>query len=198
MKTVWCNCSGGQWNSGGQCHKETEPIFNETYLTNYPSKMRALEYVLKEMKTPVTYLNISRLTDYRKDGHPSIYRMKYKTKEEQITAEQSQDCSHWCLPGVPDTWNELLYASLLKAGWGSGQKWKGTFVLFKAAYMLIQMMYVGCSLCRVRVPMYVHFWFQRYQKYNVIHFYLQLWIHVIDWSMLGLQKQSLNLQLILF
>ncbi|ONI30409.1 hypothetical protein PRUPE_1G249700 [Prunus persica] len=107
--------SGGQWNSGGQCHKEAEPIFNETYLGNYPSKMRALEHVLQEMKTPVTYLNISKLTDYRKDGHPSIYRMKYKTVEEQITAEQSQDCSHWCLPGVPDTWNELLYASLLKA-----------------------------------------------------------------------------------
>ncbi|PRQ40980.1 putative PMR5 domain, PC-Esterase, protein trichome birefringence-like 2 [Rosa chinensis] len=114
--------SGGQWNSGGQCHKETEPIFNETYLTHYPSKMRALESVLKEMKTPVTYLNISRLTDYRKDGHPSIYRTIYKTKEEQIAAEQSQDCSHWCLPGVPDTWNELLYALLLQTGWGSGQK----------------------------------------------------------------------------
>ncbi|BFG16386.1 hypothetical protein CerSpe_026600 [Prunus speciosa] len=108
--------SGGQWNSGGQCHKEAEPIFNDTYLGNYPSKMRALEHVLQEMKTPVTYLNISKLTDYRKDGHPSIYRMKYKTVEEQITAEQSQDCSHWCLPGVPDTWNELLYVSLLKAG----------------------------------------------------------------------------------
>ncbi|KAL6187586.1 hypothetical protein ACLB2K_038984 [Fragaria x ananassa] len=114
--------SGGQWNSGGQCHRETEPIFNETYLTHYPSKMRALEHVLKEMKTPVTYLNISRLTDYRKDGHPSIYRTIYKTKQAQIKAEQSQDCSHWCLPGVPDTWNELLYALLLQTGWGSRQK----------------------------------------------------------------------------
>ncbi|KDP26622.1 hypothetical protein JCGZ_17780 [Jatropha curcas] len=110
---------GGQWNSGGQCHKETEPIFNAKYLAKYPSKMRAFEHVLGEMKNPVIYMNISRLTDYRKDGHPSIYRMKYKTAEEQIAAERSQDCSHWCLPGVPDTWNELLYASLLKAGRGS-------------------------------------------------------------------------------
>jgi hypothetical protein len=22
-------------------------------------------------------------------------------------------CSHWCLPGVPDTWNELVYSFLL-------------------------------------------------------------------------------------
>lgn len=112
-------CSGGQWNSGGQCHKEIEPIFNKTYLNKYPSKMRALEYVIGEMKTPVVYLNITSLTDYRKDGHPSIYRTKYKTIEEQIAAERSQDCSHWCLPGVPDTWNELLYASILKARRGS-------------------------------------------------------------------------------
>ncbi|KAJ7953584.1 Protein trichome birefringence-like [Quillaja saponaria] len=108
--------SDGQWNSSGQCHKESEPIYNETYLGNYPSKMRALEYVVQEMKTPVIYLNISRLIDYRKDGHPSIYRMEYKTEAERINAEQYQDCSHCCLPGVPDTWNELLHVSLLKAG----------------------------------------------------------------------------------
>lgn len=112
---------GGQWNSGGQCHKETEPIFNVTYLAKYPSKMRALEYVLPEMKTPVIYLNISRLTDFRKDGHPSIYRMEYKNDQERIAAVNAQDCSHWCLPGVPDTWNELLYVSLLKTG---RESWK--------------------------------------------------------------------------
>ena len=83
--------------------------------------MRALEYVLREMKTPVIYMNISRLTGYRKDGHPSIYRREYKSVAQQIAAEHSQDCSHWCLPGVPDTWNQLLYASLLKVGIGS---WK--------------------------------------------------------------------------
>ncbi|GMI87766.1 TRICHOME BIREFRINGENCE-LIKE 2 [Hibiscus trionum] len=113
---------GGQWNSGGQCHQETEPIANKTYLTNYPSKMRALEHVLEKTNTPVIYLNVSRLTDYRKDAHPSIYRREYKTEEERNRAVGAQDCSHWCLPGVPDTWNELLYASLLRAGkgiWGN-------------------------------------------------------------------------------
>ncbi|XVF02500.1 hypothetical protein REPUB_Repub04eG0180500 [Reevesia pubescens] len=109
---------GGQWNSGGKCNRETEPISNETYLTKYPAKMRAVEHVLQNTKTPVIYLNISRLTDYRKDAHPSIYRREYKTEEERKAAVRVQDCSHWCLPGVPDTWNELLYASLLKNGWG--------------------------------------------------------------------------------
>ncbi|KAF9624513.1 hypothetical protein IFM89_011626 [Coptis chinensis] len=113
---------GGQWNSGGQCHKEFEPIYNDTYLAKYPAKMKALESVMRRMKTPVAYLNISKLSDYRKDAHPSIYRKEYKTLEEKIEAERSQDCSHWCLPGVPDTWNELLYASLLKIGRGSWRR----------------------------------------------------------------------------
>ncbi|KAK4378060.1 hypothetical protein RND71_004356 [Anisodus tanguticus] len=105
--------SGGQWNSGGACDHETEPIKNNTYLTPYPSKMNVLEKVLKGMKTQVSYLNVTRMTDYRKDGHPSIYRKQKFTSEEKKTPLLFQDCSHWCLPGVPDTWNELLYAKLL-------------------------------------------------------------------------------------
>ncbi|GJP29423.1 hypothetical protein CLOM_g16686 [Closterium sp. NIES-68] len=26
------------------------------------------------------------------------------------------DCVHWCLPGVPDTWNELLYSEMVQSG----------------------------------------------------------------------------------
>ncbi|KAJ4893422.1 Protein trichome birefringence-like 1 [Raphanus sativus] len=105
--------SGGQWNAGGACDDETEPIKNETYLTPYPSKMLILERVLKGMKTPVTYLNITRLTDYRKDAHPSVYRKQKLSAEERKTPLLYQDCSHWCLPGVPDSWNEILYAEML-------------------------------------------------------------------------------------
>ncbi|CAM8960879.1 unnamed protein product [Rhodiola kirilowii] len=105
--------SGGRWNSGGQCHNETEPIKNEKFLASYPYKMRALETVLHGMKTSVNYLNITRITDYRKDAHPSIYRKRKYSEEENKSALRYQDCSHWCLPGVPDTWNELLYAELL-------------------------------------------------------------------------------------
>lgn len=106
-------CSGGQWNSGGQCDHETEPIKNETYLTPYPPKMSVLEKVFKGMKTHVTYMNITRMTDYRKDGHPSIYRKQHLSEEERRSPLSFQDCSHWCLPGVPDAWNEILYAELL-------------------------------------------------------------------------------------
>ncbi|OAY56092.1 protein trichome birefringence-like 4 isoform X2 [Manihot esculenta] len=99
----------GQWNSGGHCENETQPVRNDTGLAPYPWMMSILESVISEMKTPVFYLNISKMTDYRKDGHPSIYRQP----EIRRTHGMTQDCSHWCLPGVPDFWNELLYATLL-------------------------------------------------------------------------------------
>ncbi|KAJ1432849.1 PMR5 N-terminal domain [Sesbania bispinosa] len=105
--------SGGQWNSGGQCDSETVPIKNEKYLREYPPKMRVLEKVLKYMKTHVTYLNVTKMTDFRKDGHPSIYRKQNLSPEERRSPLRYQDCSHWCLPGVPDVWNEILYAELL-------------------------------------------------------------------------------------
>nr|GEY22471.1 protein trichome birefringence-like [Tanacetum cinerariifolium] len=57
--------SGGQWNSGGACDNEIEPIKNTTYLTPYPDKMVVLEKVFKGMKTKVSYLNVTRLTDFR-------------------------------------------------------------------------------------------------------------------------------------
>lgn len=99
----------GQWNSGGHCENETQPVRNDNGLAPYPWMMSILESVISEMKTPVFYLNISKMTDYRKDGHPSIYRQP----EIRRTHGMTQDCSHWCLPGVPDFWNELLYATLL-------------------------------------------------------------------------------------
>ncbi|THF96640.1 hypothetical protein TEA_001623 [Camellia sinensis var. sinensis] len=104
--------SGGQWNSGGQCDNETEPIKNEAYLSENLQIMSMLEQVIKGMKTSVFYLNVTKMTDFRKDAHPSIYRKQNLTKEERRSPLRFQDCSHWCLPGVPDTWNELLYSQI--------------------------------------------------------------------------------------
>ncbi|ERN09836.1 hypothetical protein AMTR_s00013p00052210, partial [Amborella trichopoda] len=50
------------------------------------------------------------MTDYRKDGHPSVFRNPITGSEQH--ENKAQDCSHSCLPAVPDAWNELLYATL--------------------------------------------------------------------------------------
>ncbi|KAM1472496.1 hypothetical protein ACFX2I_028743 [Malus domestica] len=105
---------GGRWNSGGQCHDLIEPLAKETNRGKYASKLRIFDSVITGMKTPIFYLNITRMTDFRRDAHPSIYRKQNFTEEERKSPLRHQDCSHWCLPGVPDTWNELLYAQLVR------------------------------------------------------------------------------------
>lgn len=93
--------SGGQWNTGGHCKEAFRPI-NETFTSIYQERNLIAEEVLRQMKKTVTFLNITRLSDYRPDAHPSMYGRK-------SVDPGVQDCSHWCLPGVPDNWNELLY-----------------------------------------------------------------------------------------
>lgn len=73
--------------------------------------------ILEELKVNVTLLNITQLSEFRKDAHTTIYgerKGKLLTKEQRSDPKNFADCIHWCLPGVPDTWNEILYAYLLK------------------------------------------------------------------------------------
>ncbi|KAL0848643.1 hypothetical protein Bca101_021890 [Brassica carinata] len=99
---------GGEWNSGGHC-REANKLLNQTFKPSYSGKNIIVEEVLKQMKTPVTLLNVSGLSQYRIDAHPSIFGAKPENRRSQAV----QDCSHWCLPGVPDTWNHFLYLHLL-------------------------------------------------------------------------------------
>ena len=81
--------------------------------------MRVVENMLGELKTRginVQMINITQLSEYRKEGHPSIYRMQWEPlTQRQISNPNSYaDCVHWCLPGIPDVWNELLYAYIFR------------------------------------------------------------------------------------
>ncbi|MFQ6659340.1 hypothetical protein Gotur_028249 [Gossypium turneri] len=107
--------------SGENCYGETEPVMKEGYAGDgvSPRMMRAVESVLGELKTRglnVQMINITQLSDYRKEGHPSIYRKHWETiPQQQLSNPKTfSDCIHWCLPGVPDLWNQILYAYILQ------------------------------------------------------------------------------------
>ncbi|WCJ23649.1 Protein trichome birefringence [Euphorbia peplus] len=93
-------------SSGKTCDGEIVPELNNL---NYPRRYHPAEIVaeevIKTLEVPVHLLNITSLSQARKDGHPSAYLHNIQ--------HQHPDCTHWCLPGVPDTWNQLLYASLI-------------------------------------------------------------------------------------
>ncbi|CAN4117341.1 unnamed protein product [Withania somnifera] len=103
----------GAWNEGGHCHTDAAPETDYTKLKKGPITNIFISEVVEQMQNTrnMTFLNITYLSEFRKDGHPSEYR------EPGTEVGAPQDCSHWCLPGVPDTWNELLYAYLLLNGY---------------------------------------------------------------------------------
>ncbi|KAL1332546.1 hypothetical protein HN51_061329 [Arachis hypogaea] len=109
-----------EWNNGvtgvtrKSCYGETEPISGTSATAypgaEYPEQMKVIDMVLRDMKNPPSLLDITLLSAFRKDGHPSIYTGDLSPQ--QRSNPLYSDCSHWCLPGLPDTWNELFYTAL--------------------------------------------------------------------------------------
>ncbi|PKU84476.1 protein PMR5 [Dendrobium catenatum] len=96
------------------CYGETEPMSGFNYTSNNLAEGRMIQVirgVLNSMRTPAYFSDITRLSELRKDAHPSIYSGDL-TPQQRANPDHSSDCSHWCLPGLPDTWNQLFYAAL--------------------------------------------------------------------------------------
>ncbi|CAI5466610.1 unnamed protein product [Closterium sp. Yama58-4] len=96
----------GEWDSGGRCDHLKHP-FGEVEVANMT--LRDPEKEDGVLGTSVHLLNITHLSAYRGDAHPAIWDPRSDTPK-------GQDCLHWCLPGVPDTWNELVYTHIVERG----------------------------------------------------------------------------------
>ncbi|KAG6437050.1 hypothetical protein SASPL_101957 [Salvia splendens] len=108
------------WDEGYNCYNETQPISKEDYwgISTDREMMEVAESILQKMEkrgVNIEYLNITKLSDYRKDAHPTIYRkFPYPiTEEKRANPTSYSDCVHWCLPGVPDIWNQILYSYII-------------------------------------------------------------------------------------
>ncbi|KAK3016227.1 hypothetical protein RJ639_006466 [Escallonia herrerae] len=108
---------GGDWKTGGSCHLETLPDLGSSTASSETSVWLkiVLEVLSKRLDNSRTrkldLLNVTYMSSRRKDGHASVYYLGPKSGPASL---HRQDCSHWCLPGVPDSWNELLYALFLR------------------------------------------------------------------------------------
>ncbi|RRT71706.1 hypothetical protein B296_00022075 [Ensete ventricosum] len=103
--------------NGIKCYNETEPVRERGYWGSGSDRriMQVVAGVVGRMRVPATFLNITQLSEHRIDGHTSVYtefQGKILSEEQKANPLRYADCIHWCLPGVPDTWNQLLYAYL--------------------------------------------------------------------------------------
>ncbi|KAL8130066.1 hypothetical protein V2J09_019221 [Rumex salicifolius] len=95
--------TGSDWNEPWKsCKGQTEPYWGAKYPAGTPAVWAVVQRVMRRMKKPVYWIDVTSLSQLRKDGHPSAYSGLHP----------GTDCSHWCLPGVPDTWNLLFYNAI--------------------------------------------------------------------------------------
>ncbi|CAF2136854.1 unnamed protein product [Brassica napus] len=92
---------GGEWNTGGSCNNTTPMSIGKEVLQEESSDYSAGHAV---KGTGVKLLDITALSHIRDEGHISRFSLS--------ASKGVQDCLHWCLPGVPDTWNEILFAMI--------------------------------------------------------------------------------------
>lgn len=110
---------GGQWNTGGSCTGKTKPLaageIVENGFTNimHEKQVTGFNRAIKKVKnkSKMRLMDITRVFEYRHDGHPGPYRNtdpNKLTKRGPDGKPPPQDCLHWCMPGPVDTWNELV------------------------------------------------------------------------------------------
>ncbi|KAL5550501.1 hypothetical protein UlMin_000677 [Ulmus minor] len=102
---------------GIKCFNETKPVTKKGHWGTGSDKrvMKVVGEVVHRMKVPVSVINITQISEYRVDAHSSIWTEtggKLLNEEQRADPLHHADCIHWCLPGVPDTWNQILLANL--------------------------------------------------------------------------------------
>ena len=101
--------AGGDWKSGGQCRHgiNVSELEVPTPPPEFTSTLNALSAAHRAWRgnrlRAFSLLDITTMSLPREDAHPGRLA---------TSSAGRYDCSHWCLPGLPDVWNHLLAATL--------------------------------------------------------------------------------------
>lgn len=89
-------------NSRRFCNVTQNPL-SETEGRDQSIFSEAIFDVVKNTTVPITILQVTSMSSFRRDAHVGEW------SDNPIVP----DCSHWCLPGVPDVWNEIFLSYML-------------------------------------------------------------------------------------
>eukprot|EP00256_Glycine_max_P036611 XP_006583778.1 protein trichome birefringence-like 12 isoform X2 [Glycine max] len=111
---------GGDWNQNGSClfnkplEEDELDLWFEPRNNGVNKEARVLNFVIEEalQAANIQLLDLTHLSELRADAHPAIWLGR-----KDAVAIWGQDCMHWCLPGVPDTWVDIL-SQLIHDGLG--------------------------------------------------------------------------------
>nr|XP_048333250.1 protein trichome birefringence-like 40 [Ziziphus jujuba var. spinosa] len=87
------------WNELGvtNCGNETKLLSGSGYRGGLPKELYVVKDVLTRMRKHVHLLDITTLSQLRKDAYPGFYN-----------GFRRMDCNHWCIVGLLDTWNQIF------------------------------------------------------------------------------------------
>eukprot|EP00257_Ricinus_communis_P026250 XP_025013664.1 protein trichome birefringence-like 13 isoform X3 [Ricinus communis] len=100
---------GGDWDQGGSCPRvqpmlpeEAEELFSiKNNGTNVETRL-VNQHLFKALEgSDFHILDITPMSELRADAHPST-----------AGGKRHDDCMHWCLPGITDTWIDLFIMHL--------------------------------------------------------------------------------------
>ncbi|WOK94602.1 hypothetical protein Cni_G03307 [Canna indica] len=92
------------WSGSNQkdCNVTQQPL-SEAKVNDQNEFADIIAEVVERMSVPVTALNVTSMGAFRSDAHVGSWSHP----------PTILDCSHWCLPGLPDAWNEIVFSYLL-------------------------------------------------------------------------------------
>ena len=102
---VWRTMGATHFNTGshldGTCHQgEMSGEFKKGFAKIPMYQKKAVAAVAPAYAGRVGVLDVTQMTAFRHDAHPG--------DESRRRGANFDDCRHWCLPGVPDQWNNML------------------------------------------------------------------------------------------
>ncbi|KAL5995558.1 hypothetical protein ACLOJK_025621 [Asimina triloba] len=83
---------------GIRCYNETSPVLEKGYWGSGSDRrmMKVVTSIVGRMKVPVSFINITQISEHRKDGHTSVYtesQGKVLTDEQKADPKKYADCT---------------------------------------------------------------------------------------------------------
>ncbi|KAI3752955.1 hypothetical protein L2E82_24998 [Cichorium intybus] len=103
---------GGDWNQNGSClfdeplKKFELDLWFDPRNNGVNKEARLVNgLIIKALEeTGIEVVDLTHMSEFRADGHPATWLGK-----KDAVSVWGQDCMHWCLPGVPDTWVNVMW-----------------------------------------------------------------------------------------
>lgn len=106
VQLIWRGPDLNHWSGDASDKPWERPCGNSSSDAERDPLPAWIRYAAREATagTRIQFMDVTQMTAPRPDAHPGSVS--------HVDGKGRFDCLHWCLPGVPDAWNDVLYTYL--------------------------------------------------------------------------------------